>query len=168
MDVLTVVLRLVHILSGVFWVGGILFVTLLLSRTLRTLGPQVQGPVMRHLAMRMGAAFGTAGLLVLISGLWLIQRTLGSLSPGRLLATDWGVSIFAGLVAVVVMLAIGFGVNMRTSLQMERLLRAAEEAASPPPLDELRRLGGRIARASWLLSALGVLAVASMAVARYV
>ncbi len=43
-----ILLRLIHILSGVFWVGSVLFVARFLLPTLRAVGP-AGGPVMQQL-----------------------------------------------------------------------------------------------------------------------
>jgi len=40
--------RLIHIVSGVFWVGGAIFIAMFLLPTLRSVGP-AGGPVMSYL-----------------------------------------------------------------------------------------------------------------------
>jgi hypothetical protein len=49
MDTYMVVLRIVHILAGVFWVGAALTTILFLQSTAREVGPAA-GPFMAHLA----------------------------------------------------------------------------------------------------------------------
>ena len=49
MDTYLVVLRIVHILAGVFWVGAVFTTILFLQPTARDVGPAA-GPFMAHLA----------------------------------------------------------------------------------------------------------------------
>ena len=49
MDTYLVVLRIVHILAGVFWVGAVVTTILFLQPTARDVGPAA-GPFMAHLA----------------------------------------------------------------------------------------------------------------------
>ena len=46
MDILAVVLRLLHIIFGIFWAGTAFFNVLILEPRLRRMGPAFQNPVM--------------------------------------------------------------------------------------------------------------------------
>ncbi len=46
MDLEMVVLRILHIVFGVFWVGSAFFLVLILEPRLRALGPEIQRPAM--------------------------------------------------------------------------------------------------------------------------
>ena len=57
-DPLMVVLRIVHIVFGMFWAGTAVFLAVILDPRLRSLGPEVQRPVMGAIAPIMGPALG--------------------------------------------------------------------------------------------------------------
>ena len=79
MNIDMIVLRIVHILSGVVWTGGALFLVLVLAPGLRKLGPAVQGPVMRTIVPVFSPMFSVAALLLIGSGADLPQELYHSL-----------------------------------------------------------------------------------------
>ncbi len=84
MDTYMVVLRIVHILAGVFWVGAALTMILFIQPTAREVGPAA-GPFMSHLAGKkrlVDFVLGAAGLTIL-AGLLMYWRVSGGLDP------DW-------------------------------------------------------------------------------
>ncbi|MEO5567106.1 MAG: hypothetical protein ABIR92_01350, partial [Gemmatimonadaceae bacterium] len=63
-----IVLRLVHIVGGMFWVGVTMFMTFFLAPVLASMGPGA-GPVMAGLARRRLMTFlPVAALLTILSG----------------------------------------------------------------------------------------------------
>ena len=118
-DPLMIVLRLIHIVFGAFWVGSAVFLALILEPRLRALGPTYQGPVMGAIAPVMGPAIGTAAVLTILAGIWMSVK----LYSGRWdlwSSTGWGYAILFGAIAAVI--AFGFGMatgvlaNKMTSL----------------------------------------------------
>src|SRR5712664_186346 len=109
-------LRLVHILSGIFWVGSTLFMAVFLLPAARRAGAEGRrfaGQVMQ----RLGPVLGITMLLTLASGFALYARVSGGFQrvwvtsgPGR----AYGVGAVAALLAVV----IGFTVNGRTNIKL--------------------------------------------------
>ena len=70
-------LRLLHILSGAFWFGAVIFSVRFLMPSLRAVGPAA-GPVMAQLNQRkMSAAFMGAAIVNLASGIWLMYVVSG-------------------------------------------------------------------------------------------
>ena len=67
---LTLLLRLIHILAGVFWAGSVFFLAGFLIPTVRETGPE-GGRVMSHLVgrRRLPVFIGIAILLTVVSGL---------------------------------------------------------------------------------------------------
>jgi len=164
------VLRLVHVLGGIFWVGSGLFTSLFLAPTLAQAGPAA-GPVMAGLQKRrLFTVLPLVALLTILSGLRLMWLTSGGFSPayfasapGRTYAASGGAAILGFLLSVVVArpaaLRLGSlgGTIAATSDDATRAVLTAE-------LDRVRR---RSARASVFAVALVVLAAAGMAIARY-
>jgi uncharacterized membrane protein len=165
------VLRLVHILSGIFWIGSGLYTFFFLSPALAST-PAVMGQVMAGLQRRrVFTAQQIAAGLVLLSGLRLLMIDSAGFS-GSYFATGTGrtfaiAGIFAVLAAV-----FNFGVARPT---MERAVAVAASLAASADAGEKARLAGELDRlrrrgtiAATLAVGCGILAASGMAVARYV
>ena len=109
MDVEVVILRILHIGFGVFWVGSAPFLVSILEPRLRALGPAIQRPVMGALARVMDPAMGISGLITIAAGLTLYFR-LPRGGFDRLFDDAWSWAIFIGFLATIV--AYGFGIGL--------------------------------------------------------
>ena len=77
------ILRLIHILAGVFWVGAAVFTAAFLVPTIRAVSP-AGGPVMQHLTQvrKLPRYILAAGFLTVISGIGLYSiPSVGFTSP---------------------------------------------------------------------------------------
>ena len=99
-----ITLRLIHILSGAFWIGAALFNVILLVPTIRALGPAA-GPVMQHLVQvrKLPTWLLGAGVITFLSGLSLYHIASDGFSNG-FMASGPGKTF--GLGAVFALLAI--------------------------------------------------------------
>jgi uncharacterized membrane protein len=161
-----VVLRILHILPGAFWVGGAIFVAFLLEPVLKRLGPQIEGPVFSNLSKVVGPVMTVSGLVTIASGLALVSRTPGR-SFDQLFANGWGTAIGIGLVTAV----LAFGAGMYTGAQsaaMGRTVRAASPGTPPAPdvAARIEAIKANLRRASRANAVLVIVAVGSMAAAR--
>ncbi len=162
-----VFLRIVHIVSGAFWVGGAIFMEFIVIPRLRTLGPSVQAPVLRALTPIVGPAFSLSAVLLIASGtamaLWLRWGVLETF-----FAFGWGYAITIGFIVAMIGLAIG-GMVVRPALRDIGALGASiQSAGRPPTLEEGARMAKLQKRASWAnrtvvtLLVIGVGAMASI------
>jgi uncharacterized membrane protein len=163
------ILRLVHIISGVFWVGSILFVTVLLMPSIRAAGPSGMA-IMKELGRRrMPLIMMVSGILTVGAGIWLMLVLSGGAvgvwmrsSTGRAFGTGGGLAILA--------LVLGMSINVPTTQRMSAIGAAVAKRGGPPTADEaseLQRLQSRLGIASVVVAVLLLLATAAMAVARY-
>lgn len=166
-----ILLRLLHIVVGAFWVGTVVFVAVFLVPSLRAVGPGA-APVMAHLVQvrRLSIVLITSAWITLLSGAALAWHDAGplgfrwfSVGPGRVF----------GLGAVLAFVAtfIGMAVNAPTAQRIGAITGRAHAAGGPPSAEEqqeLARLQARIAKAGNVVAVLLVLALMAMAVARYV
>ena len=74
MDIEFVILRLVHIVSGAFWVGAAVFLAFVFEPRIRALGPAIQGPVMGAVGKVAGPIMGGAGAITIIAGVYMALR----------------------------------------------------------------------------------------------
>ena len=164
------VLRVVHVLAGIFWVGSALLSTLFLVPALATLGP-TGGQVFAALQKRklMTTVF-TASVLAILSGLRLLWITSAGMSS-QYMATPVGRTFaWSGAIALVAFL-IGAGFSRPSGMRMGRIgaqLATASAEERPALLEEMQRLRRRNAASSLTVTVLLVLAATGMAVARYV
>ena len=63
-----VILRLLHIVFGVFWAGSAIFFAFILQPRLRALGPDIQTRVMGALIPVMGPALITSAVVTIAAG----------------------------------------------------------------------------------------------------
>ena len=151
-------LRLIHILFGAFWVGTLIFFAVFLEPTVRSLGPDA-GKFMAALAGRKFPVYVlSSGILTVLSGIalfgidsdgfrsaWMITRTSTALQVGG------GAAILALLIGATF---------VRPTFQK---LTAPGGAQLPeaPALRERLKIAGRV------VASLLTISVICMAVARY-
>ena len=152
-------LRILHIVLGILWVGPVVFIALFLEPTFRTLGPDA-GKVIGELTRRRFSAYLLLfAIITVLSGIALFALAV------RSWGTDWmktGSSTVFQLGATFAIVALAIG-GMWVRPAAERL--GAPGGAQLPEAPALRnrlKVGGRI------VSVLLVLAATCMAVARYV
>jgi hypothetical protein len=165
-----VVLRLVHILGGIFWVGSGLFTSLFLLPALASAGPAA-GQVMTGLQRRrLFTALPVVALLTILSGLRLMWVTSAGFSSAYF-ASATGRSFAASGAAAIVAFVLSLLVARPAAVRAATL--GAELAAAPggvpratlaAELEAARRRGSAASAAAVVLLVIGA---AGMAVARY-
>lgn len=163
-------LRLLHIGTGVFWVGGILLFARFLFPTARALGPAA-GPVMDHMnrVLKLPNALLGAAIMNILSGLLLYWRDSGGFQ-GDWMRTGTGMTFGTGGLLAILALVIGVTVNRPTAERMGALGASMAKGGPPSPEQaaEMQRLMNRLGTALRVISVLLVLATAAMALARYI
>jgi hypothetical protein len=170
MDTYMVVLRIVHILAGVFWVGAAFTVILFIQPTAREVGPAA-APFMTHLAGRkrlIDVVLSAAGLTVL-AGLLMYWRVSGGLEP------DWigsapGITLTVGALCAIAALAIAGSVvrpSIRATLAIGQVVGASGGPPTPEQAAQLQVLQHRGHVAGQVIVPLLIVAVVAMAAARY-
>jgi uncharacterized membrane protein len=165
------VLRLIHILSGIFWIGSGLYTFFFLSPALAST-PAAMGQVMAALQRRrVFAVQQIAAGLVILSGLRLLMIDSAGFS-GSYFATGTGRTFAISGVFAIIAAVFNFGVARPTMLRAGAVaasLAASADAGEKARLTrELDRLRKRGTIAATLAVGFGILAASGMAVARYV
>ena len=164
-----IVLRLLHILFGSFWLGATLLNAYFLLPSMRAVG-QAAGPVMMELMQRrrLQLWMNLAMTVAILSGLGLFgiheSAAHGAFSRSRM-----GMTLVVGAVLSIAAAGVGGAVAQPTGRKLGAI---AERSAGKPPsaetVEESRALQARLARAVSIMSVLLLLSAAAMAVARYV
>jgi uncharacterized membrane protein len=166
-----VLLRLVHVLGGLFWAGSGLFMTLFLLPALGSAGPAA-GQVMAGLQQRrLFTVLPVVALLTLASGLRLMWITSAGFEPayfatpiGRTFAVSGGLAIVAAILGLLV----ARPAAARAARVGATLAAAPDETTRAGLAAEMAALRRRSALTSALATAFLFLSAAGMAVARYV
>jgi len=164
------VLRLLHIVIGVFWVGAVVFIAFFLIPSIRATGA-AGGAVMQRLTSRqMHLWLMGASMLTVLSGIGLYWHDSAGFSSSAWLGSGPGRTFGLGAVLALVAIAIGMAVNSRTAKQLGDLAARVQAGGRPPSPDEasaMQRLQDRLAKGAVLGAILLLVATAAMAAARY-
>ena len=165
-----IVLRIVHVLGGIFWVGSGLFTAFFLVPALGRLGPAGAGPVMGALQQRrLFTILPVVAVLTILSGVRLLQIASGGFSPAYFDSRTGQTFLWSGVAAVVAFL-LSLLVSRPAAVRLGRLsasmatLPEAERAARSRDVERLRHrsaISGTVAMILLVGAAIG------MAVARY-
>jgi hypothetical protein len=169
-DLILVLLRILHIVLGVFWAGSVFFVASFVLPTARAAGP-AGGPFMRRFAMSgfINALTGS-GVITVLTGLALMWYASGQLNAAWF-GSPTGIVLSIGALSAIVALGIGLAVSRPAAMRMKALAEAIEAAGGTPTeaqLAELPALQAKMAGAVRWVSILLLIAVICMAGARYV
>lgn len=134
-DVVMLVVRYLHILSAILWIGALGFSVMVLRRVMPRLGMPVRKEVLRQLIPVVIRFIPVAAILTIGFGatLYLI---LGDFDPNVLWGTNWGLALLGALVLTLALFAFGLLVVIRASRKI--LVHLNEEACSHGP--EMGRL----------------------------
>ncbi|MEJ7810756.1 MAG: hypothetical protein WKG32_10145 [Gemmatimonadaceae bacterium] len=163
-------LRLLHIVLGVFWVGASVLLAAFLLPTVRALGP-VGGQVMDQLARvrKLPLYLMAAGIPTVLSGIALYWRDSAGFR-GEWMRSGPGTTFGIGALLALVAMVIGMAINSPTAKKAAALGAAMQAAGRPPApeqLAQIQQLQARLYRATVGAAVLLALATAAMAVARY-
>lgn len=147
-DPLMLVVRTLHILAGVLWIGGVVFAGVVVGRSMADAPPQVKGPAMGRIGPVSFRVLSWAGALTIVFGV--ILQVL--ITNGGYSQTTWNMVIGLASLIAVAMMGIAGAVIGPTLKKM---------AAQPPP-ETAMALQKRMMQVSMLNIALGVVAVILM------
>jgi uncharacterized membrane protein len=165
-----IVLRIVHVLGGIFWVGSGLFTSFFLVPALGRLGPASAGPVMGALQQRrLFTVLPVVAVLTILSGARLLQIVSGGFSPVYFDSRPGQTFLWSGIAAVIAFL-LSLLVARPAMVRMGQLsasmatMAEAERGAHSAEIGRLRRRSGLASTAATVLL---ISAAIGMAVARY-
>ena len=164
-------IRLIHVLAGVIWVGGVFFVSIYLMPTIRTLGP-AGAPVMQHLAQvkKIQVFFLVLAVTSILTGLAAFWYNAAG-TDGIWMRSGPGRTFSIGALFAIVAFIHGATVNAPTAKRIGTLSTAFQAAKGPPPADqlaEMQRLQDKLYFHTRVSISLLLLAALAMGLARYV
>ena len=165
---ITMLLRLIHILAGIFWVGAIFLIAGFLVPTVRASGPE-GGRFMQHLMLRrrLSMFLLIAMLLTVISGFTMYGRMVAA-TNGAWAGTPPGIGYGLGGLAALLGAIVGGAISGPAARRMATIgHQASQGGLSSEQQGEMQRLQRRSALGSRITAALLAVAAGAMAVARY-
>src|SRR5258707_5978417 len=156
---LLLLMRLLHILSGIFWVGTMMFTTGFLLPAFKDAGPDGAKVGAALAKGRFMVVMPIAALVTILSGIWLFWRTSGGFQE-TFMQSHMAKALSLGAAGAILAFIIGIVVVRPAMMQ------AAALAQSNPQRAQVLRV--RVDVVGRVVTALLPLAAAAMAVARYV
>ena len=130
-------LQLVHVLSIIVWIGGMVFAHFFLRPAAQSLEPPLRVRLMHDVLQRFFAAVAVAVVVVLGSGLWMIGRVAKqTVQAGGSFAMplDWTIMATLGLLMMAIFGHIRFALFRR----LQRAVVAADWPAGANALGSIR------------------------------
>jgi len=168
MDIDILTLRVLHIGFGTFWVGTDAFLVWLLFPRLRSLGADIERPVIAAMMRFLPPVLMVSSLVTFVSGILLTAIARGW-NVDWVFASGWGTAISIGFVGTLIALIVGFGLVPPLTMRTDKLERSFE-GRQPTAAEavEFDRLRAQITMLAKLNSVLLIAVVLSMAAARFV
>jgi len=167
MDPLLTSLRLLHIVFGVFWTGAHFYNALFLAPAMRDAGPAGDAVTRGLLERRLLDVMPAAALVTIASGCWLYWVASVGLQRSYVLSRP-GLVYGLGTVATLIAFGIALGFMRPATLRAMSLLATDGDSAEKEGRNAVAQaIFARVERAEQGVAALLLVAVATMAVARY-
>ena len=169
MGILIMVLRIIHIFSGVFWVGFVIINIGFLQPAVRATGAEGQ-KTMQYLTQKtrlVSTVYATA-TLTMLSGLimyWIISGFRSSF-----ILSGYGIVLTIGSIAGVIGWIIAVVLIRGISNQMQSIGQEIQSQGSPPSPEQgaqMQALGERLSRVGQVALVFLVIALLGMSVAQY-
>jgi uncharacterized membrane protein len=155
------VMRVLHIAMGVFWAGTMMFNAAFLMPAVRDAGPDGAKVAAALARRRFMDIMPWIAALTIVSGVWLYWFDSVGFRP-PFMRSRMGISLGVGALAALIAFVLGVGA-MRPA--MTKAMRLGQDPSQQAAAQALRVRAGVLGR---VISALLGIAVAAMAVARYV
>lgn len=163
-DVVVLVVRYLHILSAILWIGALGFSVMVLRRVVPQLGMPVRKEFLQKLIPVVIRFIPGVAIMTIVFGA-VLYLLLGNFDPNVLWGTEWGRVLLVALVLTLALFAFGLLVVIRASRRI--VVHLNEEACTHGP--EMGRLqktfnNGQIVALVWgvLILVLMVLATEAL------
>lgn len=165
-----IILRLIHISTGIFWAGTIFYLVRFIMPAAKALGPE-GGKFMQQLMStnKLPLVMMLSATLNIISGILLIEY----LSDG--FQSDWfgtpmGITLSIGGTAALIAYIVGMTMNRPAGTTMEKIAKqvaASGGIPTPEQINQLQQARNTLSKATQIVAWLLLVAVITMAIGRY-
>lgn len=169
MGATTIVLRLIHVFTGVFWAGTVFLLARFLLPSVRASGPAGDKVVQQLFLRKIGVAIPASAVLAVLSGMTMYWRN-NAASSGAWAASRPGAVYGVGGAAALVALVLGAAIIGPSLEKVVKIQLAAEAASRALTADETATIGmlkARSGKMTGIAAMLLAITVAAMAIGRY-
>jgi len=168
MDITFTILRLIHILSGIFWVGAAVLMAAFITPAARAIGPE-GGKFMQFMLgkLRLSNTISLSALLTTLAGIVLYWRDSAGLLP-MWISSFTGLMLTIGAIAGILAAILGGTITAPTAARMDALAKQMQAAVVPPSPDQMaqmQKLQMRLGQAGVWGAVLLVISATAMAIA---
>lgn len=162
-----IAVALLHLIFATTWLGTDFYFNFVVTPKLRTLEPSLLGNVSTSLRRVTTPLLAASAILTIVTGVVMMAQ-LHAQHPGTFSSTRWGTSLLIGAVFSLLVLALAAAVDRPTSKKLGRLVESFEGSApTAEQTAEMSRLSERSILAGRVATVLLLVALATMAIARY-
>jgi uncharacterized membrane protein len=154
-------MRVLHIVLGTFWVGTLLFTALFLFPAMRDAGPDGAKVGAQLMKRNFVNIMPIAAIITILAGVWLLWKVSGGFENGYM-GTGPGKAYSLGGATAIIALIIGLSVVRPSMLKAARLSQTGE----PQAMAEAGALRARAGKANLWIAILLLITVVAMAVGR--
>ena len=168
MVLMMIILRVIHILFGIFWVGTTLFLVFFFDPTIKAAGPAGDAVMGRLTLRRFSMVMGISAILTVGAGFVMYVKESGGIQLSWI-ATPAGITMTIGSLAGILAFLLGLLVQTPNGVRMAALQKEIQAAGGQPTPSQLAETGvlqKRLSNASRWGAALMVIAVLGMSIAR--
>lgn len=163
-SLLLMLLRVVHIGAGIFWVGGVIVAGLFIMPAARATGASGQQVLMDIMLKRKLATYlPLAAVLTTLAGITLFWRNQ-ALTGGMWVQSGMGKGMSFGAAAAILASIFGMGISAPSAKKLALSALPGAEPLSPQQLASLQRRAALGSQASMILL---IVATLAMAMSRY-
>ena len=164
-----IVLRLVHIFTGVFWAGTVFLLARFLLPSIKASGPGGDKVVQQMFLRKIGIAIPVSALLAVLSGFtmyWANIKGSGGAWASSRPASVFGIGGLAALIALILGAAI-IGPSLEKVVKLQLAAEAASRTLTAEETATIGALKARAGKMTGIAAMLLTITVAAMAIGRY-
>ncbi|HET6403344.1 MAG TPA: hypothetical protein VFH78_01750 [Candidatus Thermoplasmatota archaeon] len=168
-DAITGIVRVIHIVTSVAWVGGaLLWGNIIAPRVLQRGPPQIRRPFAEAVIPAMTRYYMIVASLAILSGLVLVGQIWGWGNYGQAFQEPtggYGLWLGIGAVSAIVMAIIGFGIIAPTGKKLVAFMGTMNGPPTPEQQAQLGAMGKKLGIMGMLVMLFGTVAAVGMAMA---
>ena len=162
-----IAVALLHLIFATTWLGTDFYFNFVVTPRLRTLEPSIMGNVTTSLRRVTTPLLAVSAILTIVTGVVMMAQ-LHAKHPGTFSSTRWGTSLLIGAVFSLLVLVLAAAFDGPASRKLGRLVESFRgRSATAAETAEMRRLSERSILLGRIATGLLLVALATMAVARY-
>ncbi len=162
-----IAIALLHLVFATTWLGTDFYFNFVVTPRLRSLEPSVLEEVTASLRRATTPLLAVSAVLTIVTGAWMMAQ-LHAQHPGKFSSTRWGASLVIGAVFSLLVLALAVVIDGPATRRLGRLAESVRgRTATSDETAAMRRLSERSVLAGLVATVLLLVALATMAVARY-